>query len=237
MAASSTSPSVGRRGTSSRLCSGPAAAHDLSMRIFGRANARQQVEPEQPDELETATPERAPVELEVIAYAEDCVLTGRLQVAGDRMSDYLNTTTDFEMVDVSAQDLVGNDPIEAADIAVERDEILLVQATGSRGNPSRRTNTRQHAIVVRTGPYEISGLIHSLPGIDPIEHLRRRRPMFAMTNATIQYTIASVPQTVWVEAVIVNRECVDSIVEAYPEAAPDTTVVAIGNAEQLSLLA
>ena len=207
------------------------------MRFFGLGGDRQPTDLEPLAELEVVEPEPAPLELDVIAYAEDCVLTGRLALAGDRLSDFLNAGHEFQLLDVSAQDLAGNSPLDAPEIVIDRDEILLVQATGPRGNPDRRVNTRQNAIRVRIGPYVVSGLIHSLPGIDPIESLRRKRPLFAMTEATIEYSTGSVPKTVQVDAVIVNRECVDSIVEAYPPRADETFVAVTGAPEQLALLA
>jgi len=170
-----------------------------------------------------AEPER--LELEVIAYAEDCILTGTLPLAANRLSDYLNEELEFALTDVSAQDLAGNPPIEVADIVVERDELLLVQAAGPRGDPNRRSHTRQHPIVVTIGPYEVRGLIHTLPGIDPIENLRRRRTMVALTDATIDFSIGLSHVTRQADVVIVNRECVDSIVEAFPSPPKTQTVV------------
>ena len=181
------------------------------------------------------TPEAEPerLELDVIAYAEDCILTGTLPLSANRLSDYLNEDLEFALTDVAAQDLVGNPPIEIADIVVERDELLLVQAAGPRGDPNRRSHTRQHAIVVTMGPYVVRGLVHTLPGVHPIENLRRRRPMIALTDATIEFAIGLSHKTRQADVVIVNRECVDSIVEAYPAPpktqglAPEATPVAV----------
>ena len=66
------------------------------------------------------------------------------------------------------------------------------------------------------GPYVIRGLIHTLPGVHPIENLRRRRTMVALTDATIEFSIGLSHETRQADVVIVNRDCVDSIVEAYP---------------------
>ena len=93
-------------------------------------------------------------------------------------------------------DLVGGEPIESRDVLVHRDEILLVEASGPRGDPGRRNHTRQHPIVARIGPYEVRGLIHALPGTDPIESLRRRRPMIALTDATIEFSIGTTPTSI-----------------------------------------
>ena len=156
------------------------------------------------------------VEIDVVAYAEDCILSGRLPMAVDRLSDLLNDNDEFELIDVMVSDLVGSEPIESRDVLVHRDELLLVEASGPRGDPGRRNHTRQHPIIARIGPYEVRGLIHALPGTDPIESLRRRRPMIALTDATIEFSIGTTHHRRLAGVVILNRDCVDSITEGFP---------------------
>ena len=107
------------------------------------------------------------VEIGVIAYAEDCILSGRLPMATERLSDLLNAHDEFEFVNVRVEDLLGNAPIETRDVVVHRDELLLVVAPDPRGNARRRNHTSKHPIVARIGPYEVRGLIHALPGQIP----------------------------------------------------------------------
>ena len=161
------------------------------------------------------TAEPKVVEIDVIAYAEDCILSGRLPMAAERLSDLLNDNLEFEFVDVMVEDLVGNAPIETRDIVVHRDELLLVVAPVPRGNPGRRNHTRKHPIVARIGPYEVRGLVHALPGSDPIESLRRRKPMIALTDATIEFVIGTTHHRRLAGVVILNRDCVDSIAEGH----------------------
>ena len=160
------------------------------------------------------------VEIDVVAYAEDCILSGRLPMAVDRLSDLLNDNDEFELIDVMVSNLVGSEPIESRDVLVHRDELLLVEASGPRGDPGRRNHTRQHPIIARIGPYEVRGLIHALPGTDPIESLRRRRPMIALTDATIEFSIGTTHHRRLAGVVILNRDCVDSITEGFPANAP-----------------
>jgi hypothetical protein len=186
-----------------------AAAGNINGRIR-LAFARRQADNTAPD-VETTEPKV--VELSVVAYAEDCILSGRLPMAADRLSDLLNDNLEFEFADVTVEDLVGGAPIETRDIVVNRDELLLVVAGEPRGNPGRRNHTRQHAIVARIGPYEVRGLVHALPGSDPIESLRRRKPMIALTDATIEFVIGLTHHRRPAPVVIMNRDCVDSITE------------------------
>ena len=170
--------------------------------------------------VEDAAVEPKVVEIDVVAYAEDCILSGRLPMAVDRLSDLLNDNDEFELIDVMVSDLVGSEPIESRDVLVHRDELLLVEASGPRGDPGRRNHTRQHPIIARIGPYEVRGLIHALPGTDPIESLRRRRPMIALTDATIEFSIGTTHHRRLAGVVILNRDCVDSITEGFPANAP-----------------
>lgn len=173
-----------------------------------------------------ATAESKVLEIDVIAYAEDCILSGRLPMAAERLSDLLNENVEFELVDVMVEDLVGSGPVQTRVIVVHRDELLLVVATGPRGNPGRRNHTRQHSIVARIGPYEVRGLIHALPGTDPVESLRRRKPMIALTDAVIDFSIGTTHHRRHASVVIMNRDCIDSIAPSEEGRIPATDMPA-----------
>ncbi len=162
----------------------------------------------------TGTVERR---IDIVAYAEDCILSGRIGLAGDRLSDLLNDNESFELADVLVEDLEGGHAIELHNVVVSRDEMLLVHASGPRGDPARRHRTRQHPIVAKSGPYIVRGYVHALPGTDAIASLRRRKPMIAITDAVIEHTVRSVPQTRRAAVVILNRECTDWIAEGQDE--------------------
>lgn len=156
-------------------------------------------------------PPRVEPEIEVVAYAEDCILSGHLRLSTDRLSDLLIEHMDYAFVDVLVEELAGGHAIEVHEMLVNRDEILLVQASGPRGNAQRRQRTRQHPIVAKSGPYEVRGYVHALPGTDPIASVRRRKPMVALTEAVISYAVESVHHERRASVVILNRECVDWI--------------------------
>jgi hypothetical protein len=164
-------------------------------------------------------PPAAPIvpEIHMIAYAADCVLSGHVRLSAERLSDLLNDNEEFELIDVMVSDLEGSHAVELRNVVVHRDELLLVQASGPRGNAQRRQRTRQHPIVAKTGPYEVRGYIHAIPGSDPIASLRRRKPMVAMTDAVIEYTIGRTRHERRAGVVILNRECLDWVVEGVDE--------------------
>ena len=154
-----------------------------------------------------------PGEVEFVAYAEDCILSGHVRLTADRLNDLVNDHEELELVDVLVTDLVGSEGIEVHQLLLRRDEILVVHATGPRGRADRRQRTRQHPIVVKLGPYVVRGYIHAIPGSDPIAGLRRRRPIVALTDAVVEYSLGREEIRRRVSTVLVNRELADWIVE------------------------
>jgi hypothetical protein len=155
--------------------------------------------------------------LDFVAYAEDSVLSGRLELRADRLTDLLNEHDEFVLESVLVSSLTDGHAIEAAELLVARDELFLVHATGPRGSRGRRQRTRQHALAMQLGPYHVRGYVHALPGTDPIANLRRRRPMVPLTEAWIEYELNGVREGRRVSTVVVNRHQLDWVVEAADE--------------------
>jgi hypothetical protein len=155
--------------------------------------------------------------VDFVAYAEDCVLYGRVRLAAERLTDMLNGHDEFELVDVMVERLDGLGAMEVKEVLVHRDELLLVHATGPRGNQARRTRTREHPLAVRIGPYEIRGSLHAFPGHDPLATILRRKPMVPMTDAWIEYTAGAERRRRRVGALIMNRQQIDTVAHAVDE--------------------
>jgi hypothetical protein len=155
--------------------------------------------------------------LDFVAYAEDCVLYGRVRLAAERLTDMLNTHDEFDLIDVMVERLDGQGAIEVKEVLVRRDELLLVHATGPRGNLARRTRTREHPLAVRIGPYDVRGSLHASPGHDPLMTIIRRKPMVPMTDAWIEYMAGGERRRRRVGALIVNREQIDTVAHAADE--------------------
>jgi len=151
--------------------------------------------------------------VEFVAYAEDCLLSGYIDLEAARLTDMLNEREELELVDVFVQDLAGRSRAVAS-ITVARHELLMVHAVGPRGDRGRRTRTRQHPVAMQIGPYQVRGYLHALPGSDPIAGFRRRRPMVPLTEAWIEYVSGKTRQRRRVGTLIVNRQLVDWIVPA-----------------------
>lgn len=153
-------------------------------------------------------------EVEFVAYAEDGRLSGRVRLDSDRLSDMLNDHDEFLLEGVLAERLPEGGTVLVPEFVVRRDELLLVQASGPRGDRTRRTRTKAHPLVLQSGPYLVSGDVHAAAGIDPLIYFRRRRPMVPLTDATIEYRAATGPVREYAGTLVVNRDLMDWVREA-----------------------
>jgi len=151
----------------------------------------------------------SPPEVEFAAYAEDRRIFGFWRHAAERLSDALNEHQEYLLHDVLIAALETGRTSEARELLVRRDELLAVRATGPRGNLVRRTRTRPSPITLQTGPYTIHGYFHGPPGADPLQQIRRRKPMVPLTEAWIEYQADGEVHRARVGVIIVNREVLD----------------------------
>jgi hypothetical protein len=160
--------------------------------------------------------------VDFVAYAEDCTLSGRIRLRSDRLTDMLNDHEELQLVDVLVQSLADREAVEVREVVVPRDELLLVHATGPRGDQSRRTRTRPTHVAITATPYLVRGFLHAAPFLDALSALQRRGPMVPLTDAVIDYAIGGEWQRQRVGSLIVNRIGIDHIIET-PE--HDITVI------------
>jgi hypothetical protein len=158
--------------------------------------------------------------VEFVAYGEDCILSGRAVLDADRLSDMLNDHDEYLVSGLSVTRFDDPSPFELDDeIAIPRDEIYLVHASGPRGDAARRHRTTPQHLAVKVGPYKVRGFFHALPGADPVVAFRRRKAMVPLTDARIEFTLHGEPQQVTVGTLIVNREQVDWVQTMLPSEA------------------
>lgn len=150
-------------------------------------------------------------EVEFSAYTEDCRLFGYLQLGAERLSDALNTDGMLQLSSVLAIALDDNRAVELHELAVARDELVAVRASGPRGNAARRTRTRPSPVALRAGPYTVRGYLHPPPGGDPLQYFRRRPSMVPLTESWIEYQSAGAIHRARIGPIIVNRHFVDWI--------------------------
>lgn len=152
--------------------------------------------------------------VDLVVYAEDCILSGRVRLNADRLTDMLNQHDEFLLVDVMVETFDGSGAIEVKDVLVKSDEIVLAHTTGPRGSQARRQRTRQYPVAIWLGDYQVRGYLHALPGSDPLTSIRRRMPMVPLTDASVEYTTGTVRQRRRVGVVVINREHVDIVASA-----------------------
>ena len=127
--------------------------------------------------------------VDLVAYADDCTLSGRLRLRADRLTDMLNDHEELHLVDVLGQSVADGEAVEVREVVVPRDELLLIHATGPRGDQTRRTRTRQTHVAITVDRYQVRGQLHAAPFIDALAGLHRRGPMVPVTDAVIDYPI------------------------------------------------
>jgi hypothetical protein len=169
-------------------------------------------------------------ELDFAAYSEDCRLFGRLVLRGERLSDMLNDYDELVLIDVMVESLADGRLVSAPELAIARNELLVVEVDAPRGNPARRQHLRSFPISVVLGPYSVRGEVHVTPGTDPIQAIQRRGPMVPLTGATITYTNNGVRQERRELTLLFNRELADVISPMLYEAPaqPELPVVRVG---------
>ena len=152
--------------------------------------------------------------VEIVAYAGDCILAGRVRLEGERLTDMLDETETIQLIEVRVDPLDGSASTELAELAVDRDELLLVHTAGPRGHSGRRRRTRQHAVAVSVGPYEVRGYVHALPGADPLTSIRGRRAMIPITDAHIDFHVGSERHRLPAGVVLINRDHIEFLSHA-----------------------
>jgi hypothetical protein len=133
-------------------------------------------------------------------------------MGAERLTDALNDNDTYELVDVSVERLSDGVAMDISGLIVSRDELLLVQASGPRGNVERRRRKRQHPVAMQLGAYQVRGYLHALPGVDPVTSIRRRKAMIPLTDAWVEFESAAGHQRQRFQAVLANRDRIEWIV-------------------------
>jgi hypothetical protein len=142
------------------------------------------------------------------ALADDCTVTGEIALTGDRLSDFLASTTEFEVEHAALLALDDGRRVEAESLAVLREDLCVIAASGPRGRADRRLWTRQYPVRMRVGPYVILGYLHAPPTIDPMR-TTDRRAIVALTESVVEYASAGAPVRMESEAILVNAAKID----------------------------
>ena len=144
------------------------------------------------------------------AYAQDCTLTGELALVSDRLSDFLSSTVEFEVDNVTCRALDDGRVVQAGSAAILREDLCVVLAGEPRGSPELRIWTRQYPVVARVGPYQVRGYLHAPLTIDPLK-MATRRPIVALTSARIVYAEAGAEVERASETLLLNSARIETL--------------------------
>ena len=132
-------------------------------------------------------------------------LFGWVRLDADRLTDLLNTHDLLELTNVLVEESRDGTTVMTDETLIPRSEIYAVVASGPRGDPSRRVETRSHPVRIESGVYRVGGLLHAPPGVDPAERFADGDRMVPLTEAWLEYPWGE--RRRWDEraTVIVNR--------------------------------
>jgi hypothetical protein len=146
----------------------------------------------------------------ITAYAEDCTFTGEFDLPAPRLADFLTSTAEFEVGNVTFRALDDGRVVDATSAAILREDLFVVLASEPRGDPELRIWTRQYPVVAHLGPYVVRGYLHAPPTIDPLK-IGTRRPILALTQGRLAYTEAGTAIEVESEAILLNSAKVETL--------------------------
>lgn len=155
--------------------------------------------------------------VEFVAYSVDCLLAGRLRLSSDRLTDLLNAQDEYELVDLIAERLSDGEAASVPALRVPRDELLLVQASGPRGDANRRHRTRPYMVAAKVGPYRVRGQLHAMPGVDPEVVIHRRGPMVPLTEAWLERPVGEERDLYRIGTVVLNRDKMDWVMSTWDD--------------------
>jgi len=139
-------------------------------------------------------------------FAGDCLLSGRLDLRADRLTDQLNAEPEIHLIDVTLEGLLDGRQVITPTFAIRRAELCAVKAGPPRGSRLLRAPTESHRLQAQLGPYTVLGRLHAPPGTEAMASLEGREVMVPLTDATIAYLIGGLLEVRDCPTLIINRE-------------------------------
>lgn len=156
--------------------------------------------------------------VDLLGFAGDCTIVGKITMFGDRLTDFLNGQERFRLHHCEFTSLEDGHVVPVDSVSVGREDILAVVGTGPRGSEKHRVRLEEQRMQLSIGPYVILGRLHIQPGTDPLTSVLQREPMIPLTHATIAYTCAGETVARDIDTIIVNRLLVEWITATAEEA-------------------
>ena len=121
--------------------------------------------------------------VDFFAYAGDCTVSGRIDLAAGRLSDRLDRAEDVVIHGARLHGFVDEPVAQVEKLRLGREDLFAVEATDVSGGDGRRIHTVRHLVRFLCGRYRFIGELHTLPGAPPLQAVMARRSMVPLTNA------------------------------------------------------
>jgi hypothetical protein len=145
------------------------------------------------------------VHITFTGFAGDCLISGQLDLDGERLTDHLNAHPTLTLEDVVLEGLDGG-RVSTDTFTIERSQLCAAVATGPRGAKARRFPTDERRIQAQIGPYAILGRYHGHVGATNLRSFFERDPMVPLTDATIAYVVDGILDVQDAPVLIINRD-------------------------------
>jgi len=160
----------------------------------------------------------------IVAWAEDCVVRGEVELGEGRLSDEVNSRELLTFRGATLEALEDGRRVQLDELDVERWDVHLIEVHGRRGDPARRLRTVEERVVLEVGPFTVTGNLHRAPNTQPLAALTRWSKFVPVTDAVLQVG-RDVPGRRQ-EVLLVNRERISKSqpvlhVPDSPEVLPD----------------
>ncbi len=139
-------------------------------------------------------------------YGIDFIVTGRVELRADRLTDLVNESETIELREVVLEGLHDLARVVVPDYSIRRDELLAVKVAGPRGARLWRVPTTRHRLQAQIGPYNVLGRLHTPSGDSVAHRLSSSGPMLPLTDATIAYVIGGILEVRDAATILINRE-------------------------------
>ncbi|MCJ7709285.1 MAG: hypothetical protein MUQ32_00485 [Chloroflexi bacterium] len=151
----------------------------------------------------------------LVAWAGDCLVRGSVDLEDGRLSDQLNERELVTFFDATLEALDDGHQVAMDELEVDRGELHVIQVTGRRGDPTRRLRTVEERVMLRVGPFTVTGNLHRPPSSPPLAALNRWARFVPVTDAVIHVGGAG-SESVHQVVVLVNRAQIAASQELAP---------------------
>lgn len=122
----------------------------------------------------------------LVAWAEDCVVRGEVELGEGRLSDVVNDLDFLVFRSATLESLEDGRRVEVDELEVERRDLHLIEVRGRRGDPIRRLRTVEERVVLEVGPFTVTGNVHRPPNTQPLAALARRSRFLPVTDVVFR---------------------------------------------------